>query len=65
MEDETPHDELVRLLTSQLKTRENEVFGGLSYAEQAEYDSRAERIRELEKGATEETQISELRKRSA
>jgi hypothetical protein len=65
MEDETPHDELVRLLKSQLKTRENEVFGGLSYAEQAEYDSRAERIRELEKGATEEAQISELRKRSA
>jgi hypothetical protein len=55
----------VRLLKSQLKTRENEVFGGLSYAEQAEYDSRAERIRELEKGATEEAQISELRKRSA
>jgi hypothetical protein len=50
MEDETPHDELVRLLKAQLKARRDEVFGGLSHAEQAGYNRRSERIRELEEG---------------
>jgi hypothetical protein len=53
MEDETPHDELVRLRKAQIKARQNEVYGGLSHAEQAEYNSRAARIRELEQGASE------------
>ena len=51
MEQETPHDELVRLRKLQLSALENEVYGGLSHQEKAAYDARAERIRELEKGA--------------
>jgi hypothetical protein len=50
MEDETPRAELMRLLKAQLKARRDEVFGGLSHAEQAEYNRRSERIRELEEG---------------
>jgi len=50
MEDETPRAELIQLLKAQLKTRQNEVFGGLSHAEQAEYNRRSERIRALEEG---------------
>jgi hypothetical protein len=50
MENETPRAELMRLLKAQLKARQNEVFGGLSHAEQAEYNRRAERICELEEG---------------
>jgi hypothetical protein len=62
MEYETPHDELVRLRKAQTKARQNEVYGGMSPVEKAEYYSRADRIRELEKG---EAQIGDLRKRSA
>jgi hypothetical protein len=40
--------ELTRLRKEQNKTRHNEVFGGLSSAEQAEYNAKAERIHELE-----------------
>jgi len=50
MVDETPHDELMRLRETQPKALQNEVYGGLSHAEKAEYNRRAERIRELEKG---------------
>ena len=50
MDAENLQTELARLLTLQLKARQNEIFGGLSNAEQAEYESRAERIRELEGG---------------
>jgi hypothetical protein len=52
MEQETPHDELVRLRKLQLKALQNEIYGGLSHQEKAAYDTRAERIRELEKGVT-------------
>ena len=48
MEDETHHAEVVRLRKAQIKALENEVYGGLSRAEKAAYDKRAERIRELE-----------------
>jgi hypothetical protein len=40
--------ELKRLRTEQNKTRQDEVFGGLSRAEQAEYNRKADRIHELE-----------------
>jgi hypothetical protein len=49
MKDETPHDELVRLRKAQLRALQNEVYGGMSHTEKAEYDSRAERIHDLEK----------------
>jgi hypothetical protein len=52
MADETPDDELVRLRKAQRKARQDEVYGGMSRTERAEYDSRAERIRELEKCTT-------------
>jgi hypothetical protein len=48
MEQESPHPELMRLLREQLRARQNEIYGGLSQAEQAEYNTRAKRIRELE-----------------
>jgi hypothetical protein len=53
MEDETPQNELVRLRKEQSETRQNEVYGGLSPTEMAEYDSKADRIHKLEKGGTE------------
>jgi hypothetical protein len=53
MEDETPYDELVRLRKAQINALQNEIYGGLSRAEKAEYNRRAERIRELEEGVTE------------
>jgi hypothetical protein len=40
--------ELTRLRSEQEKTRWDEVFGGLSPAERAEYDTRAARIHKLE-----------------
>jgi hypothetical protein len=40
--------ELTLLQKEQNKARQDEVFGGLSPAERAEYDGRAERIHELE-----------------
>ena len=45
----TPEDELVRLRRKQCQTREDEVFGGLSHAERAAYDSRENRIHELDR----------------
>jgi hypothetical protein len=48
MEAENPHSELIRLLKEQNRARQNEVYGGLSQAEQAEYNTRAQRIHELE-----------------
>jgi hypothetical protein len=45
---EKPESELRRLRTEQSKTRRDEVFGGLSHAERAEYNARAERIHKLE-----------------
>ena len=48
VKDENPKAELARLRTEQDKTRQDEVFGGLSHAERAAYDSREERIHDLE-----------------
>jgi hypothetical protein len=45
---ESPNSELARLRTEQSKTRQDEVFGGLSHAEQAEYEGRQKRIHDLE-----------------
>jgi len=47
MNEENPQSELARLLQEQTKTRQREVYGGLSHAEKTEYNRRAERIREL------------------
>jgi hypothetical protein len=48
MAKEKPEFELTRLRKEQSTTREDEVFGGLSKAEWAEYDGKTERIYELE-----------------
>ena len=45
---EKHESELKRLRTEQSKTRQDEVFGGLSPAELAEYNRKSERIHELE-----------------
>jgi hypothetical protein len=45
----TPEDELIRLRKEQVKTRQDEVFGGLSSAEQAAYETKEDRIHELER----------------
>jgi hypothetical protein len=45
---EKPEVELEQLLKEQQKARRDEVFGGLSPAERAEYEGRAARILELE-----------------
>jgi len=46
---EQPESELKRLRNEQSKARQDEVFGGLSHAERAEYNGKAERIHELER----------------
>jgi hypothetical protein len=45
---EKPEAELERLLKEQHKAQRDEVFGGFSPTERAEYEERAARIRELE-----------------
>ena len=45
---EKPEAELKRLLKEQTKARQDEVFGGHSPAERAEYEGRADRIHALE-----------------
>jgi hypothetical protein len=45
---EQPESELKRLRKEQNRARHDEVFGGLSPAEQAAYDGKAARIRQLE-----------------
>jgi hypothetical protein len=45
---EKPKSELLRLFKEQTKTLEEEVFGGLSPAERAQYDRKTRRINELE-----------------
>jgi hypothetical protein len=47
--EEDPRPELGRLLKEQYKTRQDELYGGLSGDERAEYDAKAERIDELKK----------------
>ena len=48
MERESPLAEVLRLLREQNKARKDEVFGGLSAAERADYNRKAARILELE-----------------
>lgn len=48
MRSEKPGSELRRLQTEQSKTRHDEIFGGLSPEERAEYDRKADRIHKLE-----------------
>jgi hypothetical protein len=60
MAKEKPQSELTRLRKDQTKSRQDEVFGGLSPAERAEYNGKAERIHKLES----EIQASEVAKKS-
>jgi hypothetical protein len=48
MATEKRESELKRLRREQSKTRHDEVYGGLSPAEQAEYNRKSDRIHELE-----------------
>lgn len=48
MDRETPRAEVLRLLKELRKTRQDEIFGGLSLSERADYDRKANRISELE-----------------
>ena len=50
---ETPQFELALLRKQQAKTREDEVFGGLTPAERAAYELRQDRIRELQSALSE------------
>jgi hypothetical protein len=58
---EKPEAELKRLLKEQHKARQDEVFGGLSPAERAEYEGKANRIHALES----EIQASAVSKNSS
>jgi len=46
---EQPESELKRLREEQRKTRQDEVFGALSPAEEAAYNGKARRVHELER----------------
>jgi hypothetical protein len=48
MRTEPLQSELARLQREQTKTRQDEVFGGLSPAERSAYDHKQDRIQELE-----------------
>ena len=48
MEHETPQAEVMRLLREQNQMRQDEVFGGLSLLERADYNRKNLRINELE-----------------
>jgi hypothetical protein len=48
MDRETPRAEVLRLLKELRKTRQDEIFGGLSLSERADYDRKANRVSELE-----------------
>jgi hypothetical protein len=48
MNRETPRAEVLRLIKELRKTRQDEIFGGLSLSERADYDKKANRISELE-----------------
>ena len=45
---ENPKSELARLREEQRQARQDEVYGGFSKSERAEYDTRAQRIHELD-----------------
>jgi hypothetical protein len=48
MKPETADVELARLRKEQRKTRQDEIFGGLTGDERSAYQNKADRIRELE-----------------
>jgi hypothetical protein len=48
MADQKLQSELTRLRKQQDKARQDEVFGGLSHVERAEYEARANRINDVE-----------------
>ncbi len=60
MSDETPKSELIQLRGEQRKTREDEVFLGLSAAERVEYEEKEDRIRKIERNLAEEVRLSLL-----
>jgi hypothetical protein len=60
MSDETRESELIRLRREQCKTREDEVFLGLSAVERVEYEKKEERIREIECNLTQRARLSLL-----
>jgi hypothetical protein len=64
MAKEKSESELKRLRTEQNKTRQDEVFGGLSPAERAEYEGKSERIHELE-SEIQASAVAEKRSQSA
>jgi len=48
MANQSLQSELTRLRKQQAKAQQDEVFGGFSLAERAEYDARTNRIHDLE-----------------
>ena len=60
MEQEKPESELARLRKEQEKTRRDEIYGGLSLAERAEYNRKAERLRALEGTIRERPKIQNM-----
>ena len=48
MANQSLQSELTRLRKQQAKARQDEIFGGFSRAERAEYDARANRIHDVE-----------------
>jgi hypothetical protein len=48
MKSETPEAEVARLRREQSKTRQDQIFGGLSSEEWSAYEHKEKRIRELE-----------------
>jgi len=48
MKSETAESELARLRKEQIKTRQDQIFGGLSSEEWSAYEHKENRIRELE-----------------
>jgi hypothetical protein len=48
MKSETADVELARLRKEQKKTRQDEIFGGLTDEERSAYENKAHRIRQLE-----------------
>jgi hypothetical protein len=58
---ENPESELARLLQEQRKARQDEIFGGFSQAERAEYNRKAGRINVLEREIQASASVEEKR----
>jgi hypothetical protein len=61
---ESEKTEIVRLRGEQSKTRQDEVFGGLSATERDLYERRRERIRELESRLSERDSVMDTLRRA-